>query len=483
MLPINTVRTGTDGFSFSKKLLMIRNTPLDCSASTEVNGVTLSGTQPSGTDRRLAFKVDGTWYRLTGTGTVTLTALATQTLTADSLLSEGNTVAEIATATSISGFVGKQVYVAFALYAPGDATSFPTLKINGIVEKSNQDTYVKVVESQEYPLSVSGTGSITDIQLDTTVSDGGSVVVQASLKQNGTWSDYMALSAAKNNPATAVKFKATYTSTTIGTSLAKVNSLVIFAKEDDSLVVGTTASIYTATQDFGTGMLYARILVKHQELKDARLKAYAHFGSTTKKRDKLQIGTGTGGTQTITLSDAGIDFSTFQLFFDLAPNFTFDYSSALNTVTFTAPADANIFASYDYGLEAESWQEMTKGNTQKYADSGLYSTDFTFEVAAGTAKGVSAIQVALEKPPGSVTNKQFGTGSGKTQYFVLDHYARLNTLQITASDIPVDRSTWNYDPVSKILTIVAAKDAPLKYSYVWDAEVPVVTGIIACWNE
>ena len=108
-LILNTMRFGSDTVSFSKKAFWIRNTTLDCSVLTEVNGVAMAGTQPSGTDRRLAFKVNGTWYKLTGTGTVTLTALATQTLTADSLLSEGNTVAEVTAATLISGFVGKHV--------------------------------------------------------------------------------------------------------------------------------------------------------------------------------------------------------------------------------------------------------------------------------------------------------------------------------------------------------------------------------------
>ena len=101
-LPINTIRTGSDVFAMNKSGLIYTNTPLDCTSLTQVDGITATGSQPADTDRRVAFKVDGTWYKLSGSGAVTLSALTTQTLTADSVLAEGNTVAELAAATSIS---------------------------------------------------------------------------------------------------------------------------------------------------------------------------------------------------------------------------------------------------------------------------------------------------------------------------------------------------------------------------------------------
>lgn len=485
MLSTNTIRYGTDSFAFYKRGLFYRNTPLDCSQMTQVLGLTIVGTQPSGSDRRLAFKVDGTWYKLTVvSGVAALTALATQVLTADSVLSEGNTVDEVSAATSIPGFVGKYVTVATAIYSPSGATSQPTIKISGISGKSTQNTYTKTEYSAEYPFSNSGVaGTITDIALSVTATDGGSVVVEASLLQNGVWSDYMPLMSAKGLSGTSAKFKATYTATTIGLSVAKINSLAFAAKENGSIVVGTTASVFTKTQDFGTGMLYARLLAKHKKLNDARLKAYVSFSESTQQRDKYVIGTGTGALQTLTLTDTGIDFSTFSLFFNLTPCYVYDYNSATNQITFTAPADSNVAASYTYGATAENWQEMQTGSTQKYQDGTLYSTDWTYEVTAGTEKGVSAIKIDMEKPPGSVTNQLFGVASGAQQQFVLDHFARGDTLAITASDTTLARSSWSYEPASRILTLVAPKDAPLRYTYVYDAEVPALYGLVAAWNE
>ena len=115
-LPINTIRTGTDDFALVKTGLIISNTPLDCTTFSSVSGFTITGLQPTNSDRRVAFKVDGTWYKLSDSGSMTLAALTTQSITLVSLLAEGNAVADISGATSIAGFVGKSYY-SFTLLA------------------------------------------------------------------------------------------------------------------------------------------------------------------------------------------------------------------------------------------------------------------------------------------------------------------------------------------------------------------------------
>ena len=202
MLPVNTIRIGTDEFAFDKKGLIYAVTPLDCTALTQVDGVTVTGTEPSGTSRRVAFKVDGTWYKLSGSGSVTLSALTTQTLTADSLLSEGNTVTEIAAATSIAGFVGKSVYVAVALMAPGDAAEMPTLHLE-IVGKSNANQTTLSETSAAISLA-SEAVEVIDLSAAVTASGGASATVTVSLQQNGTWSSFMPLATARRQSATAI---------------------------------------------------------------------------------------------------------------------------------------------------------------------------------------------------------------------------------------------------------------------------------------
>ena len=360
----------------------------------------------------------------------------------------------------------------------------PTLRFDGIAGKSSQPVYVHTEETTPIYLGHNGgTGCITDTTLITTATGGCSVTVEASLLQNDTWGSYISLEAAKNVSATAVKIKTTYTATTIGTGSAKIDKLILVTKTDDSYVVGTKAVIYLATQNFEQGMLYGRVLVKHEELIDSRIKAYIHFGETTKTRKNYVFATGTGSAQTVTLSDTGIDYNSIKLYANLSPLFDFDFNTATNELTFTAPLNASISGDWTYGETDEGWQEMQKGTTQLYQVDGLYSTDFSYSVTAGTAKGISAIKIETEKPSGSVTNQQFGVATGRMQYFVLDHYARKDTISITASDVLVPTDQWNYEQETKTLAVVATKNAPLKYSYVYDAEVPVVHGIIACWNQ
>ena len=475
------MRYGTDNFSFRRQGLLKSKTAFNCANVTNVEGFNFTGVQPADCNRNIIFKVDDVWYKLTGETTATLTQVATQEPTIESVLAEGNTVAELSTITSIPAFVGKQVYAGIVLDAPPDAEVMPSLGIE-LKTRNNQDQYTKVVYSPEYTISTGETGMMYDARLSTTVSEGGSIVVEASIKNGETWSEYMPLMSAKNKPANAIKFKATYTVTTLGVSAAKINYLLVYCRSNNSVILGTNADIITKTQDFGTGMLYARLLVKHEQLKDARIKAYISFTESTFTREKLNIGSGTGTTQTIQLTDSGIDHSSIRLYFNLQQEYSFDYNSELNQITFTAPQDANVFASYTYGLEPESWQAMQFGSTQKYNNTN-YSSDFTYEVPAGTEKGVSAIRIVLEKPIGSSKDAALGTGTGKQQIFVLDHYAQPETLIIKATGIELPRSVWNYDDVNKILTVVAPKDATLTYDCVWNAETPVVKGFVCAWNE
>ena len=485
ILTTNTVRFGTDGTGLDKRILLARRITLDCSVLTEVNGVALAGTQPSSTDRRLAFGVDGTWYKLTGTGTMTLTALATQTLTADSLLSEGNTVAEVAAATLISGFVGKQVYVAFALYAPGDATSFPTLQISGVVGKSNTDQTTRSEVSAPITLA-SEPVELIDLSAAVTATDGAAATVTVALQQNGSFGDYMPLTTARRQKATAIKFKADYSVASIGSGSAKVTKASATYRTNNSAVSGDVAEMVTVTEDFGgVGMRAGRMTVKHQVLRDAEISAQMAMRPVPKTRERIAIATGTGNRQTVTLGVSGvadpyINHNTLRVWYGSQDVFDFDYNTQLSQASVTPPEGVTAFASYSYGWEPETWVDMVPGTTQTHDDPNVVTTEFSYALGSvDTAKGVAAAKVLLKKPTGSAS-QALGSATGKTQMFVLDHLAKLSALAVTAS---TGTASWSYDEDSRILTVAATKDATLTATYDWVAETPVCTGFVACWNE
>ena len=462
---------------------------IDCTSLSTVSGFTISGTVPIGCDIRTLFSVDAgtTWNKLTiASGVATLTAAATQAITAASVLSEGNTIAELQTVTSCAEMAGKAVYVAVAMQSNGNSVPTFGIKANGLIGAS---VYTKTVESNEMDLGESST--VYDYALSKSEANGGTVTVTASLYQttDGTtyaWSDYMSLDSAKEKACTKIKFKAVYNAPTIGTSTATINHLYVYVKPETSIIIGQNCDVISVTENFENEMMYARLLIKHQKLIDAQIQAYISMSAATKSREKYVIGTGTGESQTITLADTGIDFNTLKLYADTTQIASFDFNSVQNTITFTASAGSTIMGTYTYGCEPETWHAMTKGSTQKYtsvsSDSNMYSTNYTYS-ESGVSKGVSAIRVALLKPSGSVTDEIIGTGTGRTQLIYLSHYARKDTIKLTAADVTVPNENLTYDDKTKLLTIACTKDAAIKATYTYDAETPILNGFVAAWNK
>ena len=486
-LPINTIRTGSDIFSMNKSGLIYTNTPLDCTSLTQVDGITATGSQPAGTDRRVAFNVDGTWYKLSGSGAVTLSALATQTLTADSVLAEGNTVAELTAATSISGFVGKSVGVAIALFAPGDATEFPTLSLE-IAGKSNTDQTTKSVTSSEIALASTAV-EVIDLSALVTATDGAAATVTVSLQQDGSWSAYMPLATARRQTATGIKFKADYSVASIGTGSAKVDRATALYRSNNSAVSGEEADIVSITEDFGgVGMRFGSITVKHRALRDADISAVMSMRPVPSSRERIQIGVGTGLRLTLDLKPSGaaavdpnINHNTIRIWHGSQEVFDFDFNTQLSQASTTPLEGVTVFASYQYGWEPETWVEMVKGTTQTHDDPGTQSTKFTYALgAAESSKGVAAVKVILSKPGGTVTAAALGTANGKTQMFVLPHAAKPATIVVAAS---TGTPSWSYDEDSRILTAAGTDGAALTISYDWIAETPVCYGFVAAWNE
>jgi hypothetical protein len=425
------------------------------------------------------------WYKISGTGSVALTAVATQTLTVDSVLAEGNTVAELLAATSIPGFIGKLVSPVIALSAPGEAVVWPTLRI-GIKDKNSIDQTTKEVISPLFPLSIDAV-EIIDLTAVVTVSSGASAVVTVALQQNGVLSDYMPLASARRQKATAYQLKATYTVPVVGTGSAKVEKVTAQYRSNDAVVSGDTAEIVSITKDFsGVGMRFGRIMVKHQPLKDATLRALMSMRPIPQTREKNPVTVGNGQRQTVKLginsvADTGINHNTVRLYHGGQEVFDFDFNTEMSEVSTTAPDGTTVFASYSYGWDSETWQEMSRGTTQAYDNSGMDGTEFTYVLPSSeTPKGVAAVKIVLEKPGGHIDNEFLAMATGKTQMLVLPHSAKKASIVLTAS---TGTASFAYDDVSRILTFVATQDTELHISYDWIAETPVCTGWVACWNE
>ena len=485
MLTTNTIRYGTDNFQFRKQAL-IYGVALNGADITAAEGFNIYGAQPDGCNRYAIFKVDGVYNKLSiANGVATLSPVATQTPTIDSVLSEGNTAAELATVTSIPGIVGKMIYPALVNDAPGDAAVLPTFGIE-LKKRNNQDQYQKEDSSPEYHLANTDV-DVVSVTADITTTGQGSATVQASLKQSGTWSGWMSLIAAKAQKGSDIKFKTTYTVNALGgEDTAKVNKVAVIYCAGNNTVSGDTADILTITQDYENGIGFAECLVKHKKLMDAEIRSYVSIRSAPKKREMIPIGIGNGETQTVKVGikdgqgnivpDTGINHNTLSVQFDGKPNFGYGYNTETSEVTFTAETGVAVTASYEHGWESETWVEMSKATTQVYNDTGYYGTKFEYEVPSTVAgKTISNMKAVLYRPSGTVTDETIGTATGQRQLIVLPHFAKKESIVCTGS--------WSYDDSSRILTVVDNKGSAIKISYNWLAETHEVYGLTAGWAE
>jgi hypothetical protein len=145
------------------------------------------------------------------------------------------------------------------------------------------------------------------------------------------------------------------------------------------------------------------------------------------------------------LPDTGINHNTIKLYHGSQEIFDFDFNTEMSEVSTTAPDGTTVFASYSYGWDSETWQEMSRGTTQAYDNSGMDGTEFTYVLASSEIpKGVAAVKIVLEKPGGHVANEFLSTATSKTQMLVPPHAAKKASVLLTAS---TGNAAWSYDDV------------------------------------
>ena len=101
----------------------------DLLAKTYVDSIYLIGAEPANTIRKLLFQVDDDDWSIFDTVTKELVPVATQIPTTESILMEGNLVADVAVLKDIQAFVGHTVRIAAAMSLTDPNQPSPTLKI------------------------------------------------------------------------------------------------------------------------------------------------------------------------------------------------------------------------------------------------------------------------------------------------------------------------------------------------------------------
>ena len=479
MLTFNTMRFGTDELIFNKQALLIAKTPFDAGGQTFVEGFVIEGAEPTGSMRRIIFKVDDSLYKFVNGVPTAFDGDAD----IDNVLTNGNTVAEIGAVDDIPDWVGKKIFPIVALHSPADATVMPSIKMS-LKVRSATDVYEKTTETAEIDLTANDTAipRIVDIEATTQTTGRGVANITARVKKDGNWSDWTAIQAVKDMDATAIQFKIRYTVGVIGgADSARVEKIQVRHTFGTAIVSGDNAEIYSVQQNYEHTLQTCAVTVRHKRLIDSVIGAYVSFSRPMKKRVFLPIGISSGAAQVLTLGennsrDAGIDQSSLQLFADGNPIVNFSYNTEVSEVTINVAAGKAITATYNYDRDVEVWREMSVDVNQQPFDDGTYLTRFTYTLPDEELNGqtVTNIRLQLFRTSGRATDEYLGIANGLTQQFVLAHAAKGETLMVNAQ--------FSYDEDSQIVTLIAPHGTELRASYDWIGESHTVYSWAAAWS-
>lgn len=480
---------GTDVFRFRRQSLLKTTEPLDATNETSVYGFSISGTQPTGTERRIIFQVDGLLYKFDGN------TLEEYKYPGDfeDVLEYGNTVGELLAVTSIQSWCGKKIYPIIALDAPEDSPVMPSIKIMLNVNSYN-DVYTKTETSPVYDLTTDdgAEGKIIDVELEPDLVGVAKITPRVRLKSGNVWGEWQVPESATGKTASAVQWKATHVLTKLdGTDTSKIGKFRVDYTTNSARLTADKIEIVTAPQSFSSGLGTCYALIKHDELRDAQIKAYVKYIPENSSRTRIKIGTATGESQTLILGvesevtdeesgitstqripDANIDPATIQLFANGIKFNDFYYDTENSSVTFTQRVNADISASYEYDLPVEDWAEMTLQASGEIG--GTFAKRFVYRPSTSTTKYYSgAVKFVIEKLSGKVDNSLLGYATGKEQKFFINHRAQKESF--------VCSGDWKFDETTQIVSVIHEEGAEIYCSYDYAGEIPEVYGIVAGW--
>lgn len=258
-------------------------TTIDCSHIEKVTGIAIDSSEPDNTQTRYLLSVDGGKWRKYANGVWKFAE--EQDLTAESVLSEGNTKAELTALTQneLTAFADKLIDVAVAIKVENNA-ELPSVNKFELIGKNSQ-IKKNIVFSKVLELSNESVG-ITGIDVAKTEGNGGVVEVYASLQNdNGEWSDYIR-SDKISGKAKAIRLKAEMEVDRPGTSVAILDNVKVHHwQSGKAAVIEGKSILVTKPITFDNEVNRAHAIIRHPKVKDTEFKVSVIFGNSKTFRD------------------------------------------------------------------------------------------------------------------------------------------------------------------------------------------------------
>ena len=470
----------------AKRGLIVTTVASEADSSTfpKISGIEIAADEPANTATKYVFKINDTWMHYAGSA---WSDVATQDITASSVMTEGNTKEEVnaVPASAFTAWQGKKVNVAVALQTT-DMNVQPSITAIKIKGESGAQQLTDTVNHTAINLADTDV-EILDITVDSSVVGAGAVDVQASVCQNGSWSEYKSYKNYVTNPATtasAIKFRSVLSVKTPGTDRATIKAISIKHRTDNIAVFSEgTGVCVTQTHNFVNNIGRAHLMVKHPIVADTEIKAYVSLRKQPSYVYGEVIGTGDGQKHTVKLAHTeGLASHGFALYFDGVAQAasTYSFSPSDGQITYTAPEGEPVTVDYIHGWSKEEWVEM-KHDTQYPDKNDNNSVDDQFDYLAGEGDptgSVGAVKVALTQNTGTVKNAELGIGTGEQQSFKLPHHAKAETIVVSPAE-----ATWKWRDNTDVLLISAPKGEPITVSYSWAARTNYLESIACVFNE
>lgn len=452
----------------------------DCTRMVSVDGFEVKGTEPVGTQRRVAFFVDDKWGALNPDGT--LHELSEQNISAASVLFEGNSVEELMDLSTVPAFVGKQVGVAVGLSAPGPDSISPTFGMS-LICKTPDPITSRTVLSDMYELEPDS--RILKLTAQVLEEHGGRVQMSARIFLGGVSSEWGELASFIGSKAEAVQFRAVLTAQNIGVSVAAIRSVSMQYRGGNEGISGAgTATLHSVTRDWYVDLRRCRLTVRHLPLQQAQLDAYCAIRDKTNVVKGESIGTGTGETKTYQLAHTeGVAYDSIRLYADGARIMSgYEFNAEVARITVAAPSGAVLTADYVYGWTEENWQKMSLQGTRRTPN--YDSTEWKLELPQSEAdRSVAAVRVDMKMAEGHIDDERIGTGTGKTQTCILSRTVKEGAIRILANGNELPATNWVLRPDNASVSVAAPLGATLTASYDWISETPVLQQLVAVFAE
>lgn len=473
----NTMRLGTDLYAANpRRAIMVAGGAhfFNFANCTQLVQFNIWGDEPTNTKRRFLFRYNDKNYKFSGQNASEYTGA----ITAENVLNNGNTAAEVLAIKNNTWFAGKKIFPIIALESTTDER--PTVAINAVATTSVStldDSSESGVIAQ-----YDDSGNILPFKLlafergqDSISGGSGDVKIKLRYEAGGDWSDYMSLDDATGKIATRAAFLWSYHVNAVnGSNSVKLAPVTTYySTEPDSKVFGDVAYVYSIRKFCTVAVSNCVLVVRHYSLDGGQIQADVSYQITRATKSDVVLGTATGSEQTFTIPD---DFfpNSLKIFASGSEITDFDFNTSNHHVKLTATAGALITANYSYPCQDEVWLPMN-GDPSQPTGNGLFTKRFALPNPNSPLKQtVSAIRIKLTRGAGSSSLTKAATGEPQS--------VKLGSHNVKSKSITCDADIFDFDEETNRLTFTAPAGQTVHISYDWFGDTPKISGWSATWT-